>query len=370
MDINIQTQVTQSITNGVTLYAPSSDAVFDALALKQATLVSATNIKTINGSPILGSGNLVVGGALIVGTTTITGATNTNILYNNNGVAGEYTLTGTGAVVAMQTSPTFVTDATVPLVYGSTALGGSLTLRSTSHATKGLIYFGSAGTTVYDEVNDRFGMGITSPSSRFHIYHATGGVSKGLRIETGGTGNTGYASIDFSTPTNAAHLQIACYGSTATNANYSLWYNNNAGTIWYATGTAFMKQSSAGKLYIGGSSDASAWLHVNGATEQLRLGYDSSNYCTTTVSSAGAVTFDAVGSSSSFKFSDSVVTASGALSTSATTGHLYIPTCAGTPTGVPTTQTGTVGMVYDTTNNKLYIYNGAWKGGTAPGTFS
>lgn len=50
-----------------------------------------------------------------------------------------------------------------------------------------------------------------------------------------------------------------------------------------------------------------------------------------------------------------------ALATNATDGFLYMPTCAGTPTGVPTAVTGKVAHVYDTTNNKLYCYNGAWK---------
>ena len=65
-----------------------------------------------------------------------------------------------------------------------------------------------------------------------------------------------------------------------------------------------------------------------------------------------------------------VLGAESALSTSATDGFAYIPTCAGTPTGVPTAYTGKVAMVYDTTNNKFYIYNGRWNGGTTPGVFS
>ncbi len=73
-----------------------------------------------------------------------------------------------------------------------------------------------------------------------------------------------------------------------------------------------------------------------------------------------------------FKITDlgNVVCSNAALATNATDGFLYIPTCAGTPTGVPTAQTGTVAMVFDTTNNKLYIYDGGWLGGTTPGAFT
>lgn len=39
----------------------------------------------------------------------------------------------------------------------------------------------------------------------------------------------------------------------------------------------------------------------------------------------------------------------------------YIPTIAGAPTFTPESRGGLVAMVYDTTNNKLYVYNGAWK---------
>lgn len=50
-----------------------------------------------------------------------------------------------------------------------------------------------------------------------------------------------------------------------------------------------------------------------------------------------------------------------ALATNATNGFAYMPSGEGTPTGVPTAFTGKVAFYYDTTNNKIYIYNGAWK---------
>lgn len=66
----------------------------------------------------------------------------------------------------------------------------------------------------------------------------------------------------------------------------------------------------------------------------------------------------------------SLVLATAALGTTATDGFLYIAGGAGTPTGVPTAQTGTYPLYWDHTNKKLYIYDGAWLGGTAPGVFS
>lgn len=53
----------------------------------------------------------------------------------------------------------------------------------------------------------------------------------------------------------------------------------------------------------------------------------------------------------------------GALATNATKGFLDLPTCAGAPSGVPSsTEAGHKSMVYDTTNNKIWVYNGSWRG--------
>lgn len=53
-----------------------------------------------------------------------------------------------------------------------------------------------------------------------------------------------------------------------------------------------------------------------------------------------------------------------ALGTTATDGFLYINSCGGTAAGTPTSRTGAVPMVYDTTHNKLFIYNSGWKSAT------
>ena len=71
----------------------------------------APNVLEDSGSTCGGGGS----STLSIGTTTITGGTNTYIEYNNNGVLGEYAVTGTGTTAVLSTSPTFTTGITTPL---------------------------------------------------------------------------------------------------------------------------------------------------------------------------------------------------------------------------------------------------------------
>lgn len=50
-----------------------------------------------------------------------------------------------------------------------------------------------------------------------------------------------------------------------------------------------------------------------------------------------------------------------AIATNATNGFIYIPTCAGTPTGTPTTYGGRLPLVIDSTNHIMYFYSGSWR---------
>lgn len=80
------------------------------------------------------------------------------------------------------TTPQFITNITTPIVIGSTSPSGTLTLSSTSNGTKGKLFFGT--NSVYDEVNDFWGIGKTSPTAKLHFKAVGLGYgSGGIRFE-------------------------------------------------------------------------------------------------------------------------------------------------------------------------------------------
>lgn len=98
--------------NGDTTNAPSKNAVYDKFETKQDTLVSTTNIKTINGASILGSGDLTVSGA---------DATKLAILNNlsdlNNASTARTNLgVNTTVNISSSTNKNFVTDAQLTVI--------------------------------------------------------------------------------------------------------------------------------------------------------------------------------------------------------------------------------------------------------------
>lgn len=56
-------------------------------------------------------------------------------------------------------------------------------------------------------------------------------------------------------------------------------------------------------------------------------------------------------------YQGNAVIGAAALATNATDGFLYIPSCAGAPSGTPTTMTGRSPIIHDTTNNRVYLYD-------------
>lgn len=73
-------------------------------------------------------------------------------------------------------------------IIGGTASGNNLTLSSTTNGTKGKVILGSA--SAYDEVNDRLGIGTTSPTARLHLPAGTATASTAPLKLTSGTNLT------------------------------------------------------------------------------------------------------------------------------------------------------------------------------------
>ena len=119
------------------------------------------------------------GGGITIASTTITGGTTTRILYNNAGVVGEYTLTGTGTVVAMQTAPTFITSLTSPLIIGGTGTTSTLTYRTTSGVGAAgadhIFQVGNNGATEAMRIlnSGNIGIGVSAPVARLQIAAGT-----------------------------------------------------------------------------------------------------------------------------------------------------------------------------------------------------
>jgi hypothetical protein len=206
---------------------------------------------------------------------------------------------------------------------------------------------------------------LSGQSGEFGIY--MGGLT--LSPNTGGNAYFQYAGGG-TIGTGAGNAITAGFGILV--APYS---KSGTGSVSVAYGGFFDAQSI-------GSTNWSIWAagDVNLATKALCpliIGGSATSSTLTIESTSGAGTSDSIvfktGSQSTrltLTSAGSIVLGSGAIATTATDGFLYIPTCAGPPTGVPTAQTGRVAIVYDTTDHKLYIYDGAWKGGTAPGVWS
>lgn len=110
--------------------------------------------------------------------------------------------------------------------YGGTASGNGLTLSSTSHPTKGKIFFGSSN-YVFDEANSRFGIGTGSPQVGIHA--VAGFNADGIRIEG--------SSASSITPV------FALYDGTTQGTTFSLAGSNGAGLTNSVAGDAIFKNA-------------------------------------------------------------------------------------------------------------------------------
>lgn len=232
-----------------------------------------------------------------------------------------------------------------------------------------------------------FGKGIDPAYGglmEMYAYTATAMASNGttpcdvMRIRAQHVGQARNAHFWFYN--NYQGLAIQSYSSDDTTPVNTM-LNPVGGSVGIGTGGT---SSLNATLHVAGSVQGTQFKAVNTNTQQLQLD-GGANVRWRLISNInggtdGALILQHTNDGFASNFTNAVrcteagsvaVGPSAALATNATDGFLYIPTCAGTPTGTPTPQTGKVPLVYDSSNDKLYVYaGGVWKGGTTPGAFA
>ncbi len=219
----------------------------------------------------------------------------TNISVTDGGAGGNVT-------IATINNPVFSTSVTSPIIYGSSAASGNLTLRTTSDATKGYVILADDGGNV--------GIGTASPTSLFSV-----GASSQFQIDTSGdiiklknltySWPSSHTADGFLKDDGSGTLTWTTIGgaggvtgsgtagyipkwSTSTTLTDSVLYETG-GNIGIATASPEVELDIAGQARI-----------TSTTTPQLSVRYDAAKYLNTLLSS-GETTFQTGFSSFLFK---------------------------------------------------------------------
>jgi hypothetical protein len=343
---------------------PISTATQTAIDAKQDTLVSGINIKTINSTSLLGSGDVAVQQTLVSGTNiktlnseSLLGSGNIEITASPAGVAGAIQFSD-GSAFASDASNLFWDDTNKRLGVGINTPTARLHVKGSgsTSATTSLLVQNSAGTDVLKVTDDS----VTNARGTLNVLHASN-ATRSLKLNWGSIFATDSASelilgAVFTVPSSP---QILLAGNTR---------SSGANTM--------QLQASAGVSIATSVINPSAQLHVKGS------GATSATTALLVENSAGTQTFKVldngtifmgIGSGSSFicdaggpdKIRTSSVgvgidgspVTSAALAVNGTSKGFLPPRMTTTQKNAISTPASGL-MVYDTDTNKLCCYNG------------
>ena len=306
--VDIATNTTTKVQLG-NLPVPTS--VTTALATKQDTLVSGTNIKTVNSTSLVGSGNVAVQETLVSGTniktinsTSLLGSGNITIAANPSGVAGAIQFSN-GSAFASDAANLFWDDTNNRLGIGTNAPTQVLDIVTTTQIPLKLsnnqtfvrtLYSNNSASGTFDFINNYFSFG-------------------GNNLVVGSSSNL--------------NARLGVVGSGSTSATTSLLVQNSAGT-------QLMKIPDGGaRIQFGLDIEAGTLFGQVYIPGKLFLG-----------------------SSGSAVFGDDSLSASAVLQANSTTKGFLPPRMTTTQkNAIATPASGLV--VYDSTTNKLCCYNGS-----------
>lgn len=188
--------------------------------------------------------------------------------------------------------------------------------------------YGTATNVAQVTVND-FGS-ISNISNVPIAINANQIVSGSFNTTYGGTGLTSYAVGDISYYSSGTALSKLAIGT-----NTSILTSSGIAPQW--TDPATVTIGTASNIANGVANQIPYQTAPNTTAFNTNLTFDGNNFNVTgnIFASAGTTTM--------------------------ADGFNYIPAAAGAPTGAPTVIAGYVPMYYNTSNNRLYVYNGAWR---------
>jgi len=321
-----------------------------ALDSKQATLVSGTNIKTINGSSLLGSGDLTISGSniynadgtltgartLTLGGVALTIAGTTSSRFQANGNLGIGTTTDAGFKLDVNGNAR-VSGTNIKTINGNSLLGsGDLVIGGGS----GSNIYNTDGTLTGARTLTLGGVALTIAGTTSSRFQANGNVGIGTTTDAG-------FKLDVN---GTARVQGALTVASTSNYGITLTRSGTSGIsqqIYNSSGTTYLGADSSGGgfLFTGGLPYAS--FFGNGANRPTQFGTNGA--IRMTIFAGGNV---AIGTTTDV--------ASAILQASSTTQGFLPPRMTNAQkTAIASPTAGLI--VFDTTLNKLCVYTTTWE---------
>lgn len=189
---------------GITGTLSNQTDLQSALNAKQDTLVSGTNIKTVNGSSLLGSGDLTIGGSS--NPTTLASINGLNLTGNTNQISASYRMAG-GTLVA--NNSIYIRNLLTKSAGGNPSNGRIYI--NTSNSLTGATLLGTSGSMTGSNYIQRFERNFYFDGTHIYVYTPTNQISTDL--------TTGALTKVAVNPANDYFLIFAVQNSTTINDN-------------------------------------------------------------------------------------------------------------------------------------------------------